>query len=135
MNPRNARIEPYGIRVRDEMDFVAAIRELESQLGSYNSTAAVRGITRDANLQCASGSESKDIIIGIGFPGVARDAAMGGGILLSAVSEAKVLSLRQNAEVLRFAQDDRIRYKSDRAETPGTPSLILGLVFAWFFGG
>ena len=47
VNAGNARIEPDGIRVRDEMDLVAAIRQLQSEFGGDNAAAAVRRITGD----------------------------------------------------------------------------------------
>src|SRR5881227_1053150 len=42
-----------GLRVRDEMNFVAALRQFQSQLRGYNSAAAVGGVARDPDLHSA----------------------------------------------------------------------------------
>src|SRR5438552_9139435 len=42
-----------GLRVRDEMNFVAALRQFQSQLRGHNAAAAVGGIACDPDLHSA----------------------------------------------------------------------------------
>jgi hypothetical protein len=39
-----------GLRIRDEMNFMAALRQFQAQFGGYDTTAAVRRITGDSDL-------------------------------------------------------------------------------------
>jgi hypothetical protein len=49
VNPREILIEPYGIGVADEMDFVAARRQFQTELSSDDPAAAVGGVTGNAD--------------------------------------------------------------------------------------
>jgi hypothetical protein len=49
VDARDILIEPYGIGVADEMDFVAARRQFQAELGGDDTAAAVRGVTGDAD--------------------------------------------------------------------------------------
>src|SRR3954465_976111 len=42
--------QPNRLRIGDEMDLVSTLRELQTELGSDDATAAVCRITRDADL-------------------------------------------------------------------------------------
>ena len=42
--------QPDGLRVRDEVNVVAALRQFQAQLGGHHSAAAVGRITRDPDL-------------------------------------------------------------------------------------
>src|SRR5690349_9990771 len=49
MNVRMRR-QPYGRRIRNEMNFVPAAGKLKAELSSHYSTAAIRGITGNPDL-------------------------------------------------------------------------------------
>ena len=49
VDARQVLIEPNGVGVADEMDFVAARRQFQAELGGDDPAAAVRGITGDAD--------------------------------------------------------------------------------------
>src|SRR5262249_36153226 len=44
VDTRNARVEPDGIGIGDEMHFVAAVGQLQAKLGGHDPTAAVGGV-------------------------------------------------------------------------------------------
>ena len=50
MNVRFLAAQPDGLGIGDEMNLVAALRQLQSQLRGYDAAAAVGGITGDADL-------------------------------------------------------------------------------------
>ena len=50
MNPRKAGVQANGVRVGNEVDLVAARRELQSELRGDDAAASIGGVTGDADL-------------------------------------------------------------------------------------
>src|SRR5438552_5666384 len=56
MDARDAMIQTYRICVRNKMNFVAAVCELETELGCDDAAAAISGIASDADLHAVLNS-------------------------------------------------------------------------------
>jgi hypothetical protein len=92
-NPVITTAEAEGLRVRNEMDFVAGRGEFDAEFGSDDSGAAVCRITGDADAHCAA-------LQSAGFDG-------SGGACLdwTFYERVKMQKVHEDARLLRQAKD------------------------------